>query len=88
MISEEAVDKLGITREKHPSTYNLGWLKDTATIRITQRAIVSFSIGQHYKDRMYCDIAPIDFCHLLLGRPWEFDRKIIHDGAKNTYSFL
>ena len=88
VIFEEAVDKLGITREKHPSPYNLGWLNDTATIRITQRAIVSFSIGQHYKDRMYCDIAPIDFCNLLLGRPWEFDRKIIHDGAKNTYSFL
>ena len=36
VISEEAVDKLGITREKHPSPYNLGWLNDTATIRIMQ----------------------------------------------------
>ncbi|CAL9243281.1 unnamed protein product [Arabidopsis halleri] len=25
--------------------------------------------------------------HLILGRPWEFDRKIFHDGAKNTYGF-
>ena len=37
---------------------------------------------------MYCDIAPIDFCHLLLSRPWEYDRRILHDGAKNTYSFI
>lgn len=29
----------------------------------------------------------MDISHLLLGRPWEFDRKIIHDGALNTYSF-
>jgi hypothetical protein len=25
-------------------------------------------------------------CHILLGRPWQFDRKIIHDGRKNTYT--
>lgn len=29
----------------------------------------------------------MDACHLLLGRPWEFDRWIIHDGFVNTYSF-
>ena len=29
----------------------------------------------------------MDVCHLLLGRPWEFDRRIIHDGFNNTYSF-
>ncbi|GKC46983.1 RNA-directed DNA polymerase [Tanacetum coccineum] len=26
-------------------------------------------------------------CHLLLGRPWQFNRWTIHDGLKNTYSF-
>ncbi|XP_010424681.1 PREDICTED: uncharacterized protein LOC104709823 [Camelina sativa] len=46
-----------------------------------------FSIGPHYKDRTYCDVAPIDVSHLILGRPSQFDRKIFHDGAKNTYSF-
>lgn len=29
----------------------------------------------------------MDACRLLLGRPWEFDRKIIHDSFLNTYSF-
>lgn len=29
----------------------------------------------------------MDISHLLLGRPWEFDRKIIHNGADNTYQF-
>jgi hypothetical protein len=24
--------------------------------------------------------------HLLLGRPWQFDRKAKHDGFKNMYS--
>ena len=25
--------------------------------------------------------------HLLLGRPWQFDRRTTHDGYKNRYSF-
>ena len=26
--------------------------------------------------------------HLLLGRPWQYDRKVHHDGFQNRYSFL
>ena len=87
VIAEDAVEKLGLVREQHPAPYNLGWLKEGVEMRISHRALVPFSIGPYYRDRTYCDIAPIDVSHLFLGRPWEFDRKIIHDGALNTYSF-
>jgi len=30
---------------------------------------------------------PMDVCHLLLGQPWQFDRKVVHDGENNTYKF-
>ena len=26
--------------------------------------------------------------HILLGRPWQFDRKATYDGFKNRYSFV
>ena len=29
----------------------------------------------------------MDACHLLLGRPWLYDRKVMYDGFLNTYSF-
>ena len=29
----------------------------------------------------------MDACHRLLGRPWQYDRKVIYDGFKNTYTF-
>ena len=29
----------------------------------------------------------MDVCYLLLGRPWKYDRKVIYDGFKNTYTF-
>eukprot|EP01018_Ginkgo_biloba_P006986 Gb_22428 [translate_table: standard] len=27
----------------------------------------------------------MDACHLLLGRPLQYDRSVIHDGKENTY---
>ena len=30
----------------------------------------------------------MDACHLLLGRPWQYDREVQYDGRKNTYSFM
>ena len=87
VISEEAIRKLGIPKESHPSPYALGWLSEGVNVRIMHRALVSFSVGPIYKDRMYCDVAPMDISHLILGRPWEYDRKILHGGAKNTYNY-
>ncbi|GJQ90212.1 reverse transcriptase domain-containing protein [Tanacetum coccineum] len=46
-----------------------------------------FLYRKKYSDEVWCDVVPMDACHMLLGRPWQFDRKTMHDGYKNTYSF-
>jgi hypothetical protein len=28
----------------------------------------------------------MDVFHLLLGIPWQYDRNVVHDGRKNTYT--
>jgi len=56
-------------------------------MQITHRCLVPFSIGKHYKDEIWYDIVPMDGCHILLGRPWLFDRSVIYDGRMNTYTF-
>ena len=48
---------------------------------------MSFSIGR-YKDEVLCDVVPIHASNLLLGRPWQFDRRATHDGHRNRYSFV
>eukprot|EP00253_Pinus_taeda_P028068 PITA_28068 len=40
------------------------------------------------KDKVVCDIMPMDVCHILLGRPWKFDRKVMHDGKMDCYKFV
>ena len=49
--------------------------------------MVSFSI-ERYKDEVLCDVVPMHVGHILLGKPWQFDRKVNHDGFKNRYSFV
>ena len=37
---------------------------------------------------MLCDVVPMSACHILLGRPWQFHRHVLHDGFKNAYSLV
>ena len=30
---------------------------------------------------------PMDVYHVLLGRPWMFDREVVYDGRANTITF-
>ena len=46
---------------------------------------MKFKIGG-YHDEVLCDIISMDAFHMLLGRPWQFDRCAVHDGHANTYS--
>ncbi|XP_056857637.1 uncharacterized protein LOC130506963, partial [Raphanus sativus] len=87
VMSLEATQKLGLTVTPHPSPYPLAWLNNGTEINVTKQVLVSFSIG-NYKDTVTCDVIPMDACHLLLGRPWQFDRDAVHRGKANTYSFV
>ena len=55
-------------------------------MKIQHTVTVSFKIG-HYEDTIECDVVPMMVCHVLLGPPWQFDKRAIHDCHSNTYSF-
>jgi hypothetical protein len=60
------------------------WMNESGTLKITHKARVKFSVG-NYID---IDVAPMSACHLLLGRPWQFDLDATHSGRSNNYSFV
>lgn len=88
VISEEAVAKLALFAEPHPTPYKLAWLNTQTDILISKPCKVPFSVGSSYRDLVSCDVVPMDACHLLLGCPWQFDRQTTHDGFNNTHSFM
>ena len=80
------LEKLGMQTIKHPRPYKLQWLNDSGEVGVNKQVLISFSIGK-YKDEVLCDVIPMQVEHLL-GRPWQFDRKVKHDGFTNKYSFM
>ncbi|KAG7547992.1 Zinc finger CCHC-type [Arabidopsis suecica] len=86
VASEFMVKKLGLKVEKHPRPYNLQWLNDSGEMRVKKQVLVPLSIWK-YEDEILCDILPMEASHILLGRPWQSDRRIMHDGFTNRYSF-
>ena len=87
VASTTMVEKLGMPTCKHPRPYKLQWLNDSGEVRVNKQVLVTFSIGK-YEDEVLCDVVPMQAGHLLLGRPWQFDRKVQHDGFTNKNSFV
>ncbi|KAL4302965.1 hypothetical protein GQ457_10G011810 [Hibiscus cannabinus] len=86
VASSLLIEKLGLATTKHPQPYKLQWLNDGGEIKVTKQALIAFSVGK-YCDEVFCDVVPMQVRHLLLGRPWQFDRRVMHDGYTNRYSF-
>ncbi|GJZ73587.1 reverse transcriptase domain-containing protein [Tanacetum coccineum] len=77
VVSTYMVEKLAKIVD-HPEPYQLTWLKKGNTVKVSKRCLVHFSIGKKYSDEVWCEVVPMDACHILLGRPWQFDRKTKH----------
>ncbi|XP_024010476.1 uncharacterized protein LOC112085490 [Eutrema salsugineum] len=80
------VHRLGLVKIKHPRPYKLQWLDDATELKVTEQVTVPFSVGK-YKDKVLCDVVPMQTGHVLLGRPWQFDKATLHNGRTNFYSF-
>ena len=80
-------ERLNLPQRDHHTPYSLNLLNDSSAVRVTKEALVTFSLGE-LTDTVWCDIVPMTACQLLLGRPWQYDRQVTHDGRENTYTLL
>ena len=84
LVSIDMVSKLGLALVEHPNPYSATWVNQELNVRVSQKALVNFSIGP-YHDQVWCDVISMNYGHMILGRPWQCMRRTIHDGYTNTY---
>uniref|UniRef100_A0A151UIM7 Transposon Ty3-I Gag-Pol polyprotein n=1 Tax=Cajanus cajan TaxID=3821 RepID=A0A151UIM7_CAJCA len=84
--STRLVEKLSLTTSQHPKPYQLYWINEDGDLVVDQQVKVKLSIG-NYEDEVLCDVVPMEACHILLGRPWKFDKKTMHNGLTNKITF-
>ncbi|XP_021311863.1 uncharacterized protein LOC110433677 [Sorghum bicolor] len=87
IVSALLVEKLGLPTRRHPHPYHMQWLNNSGTVKVSSMVRLSFSIAD-YHGEVDCDIVPMQACHLLLGRPWQFDVDSVHFGRSNKYTFI
>ena len=86
LVSTEMVEKLKLNTMKHPTPYKVSWLQKGHQLLVNEQCEVELQFGK-YKDKIVCDVMPMDVCHILLRRSWQYDREAMHGGKRNTYKF-
>jgi len=61
-------------------------LNECGKVKVNKQVLVAFTIGRN-SDEVLCDY-PMHAGHILLGRPWQYERRVIHDGFRNMYKFV
>jgi hypothetical protein len=84
LASKALFTKLKLKYYPHPNLHCISWLSDVGEMKIINTLHVDFSIG-NYTDTVECDVVPMTVCHLLLGRPWQYDRDVCPNGKANTH---
>ncbi|XP_020690236.1 uncharacterized protein LOC110105185 [Dendrobium catenatum] len=87
VVSRSLVQALQLKTTKNPQPYKISWVKKGVEISISDMCRVSFSIGKNYTCEVLCDVIDMDVCHMILGRPWQYDNGDVYDCRQNTYSF-
>ena len=85
LVSTEMVENLEMETTEHLTLHKVSWLQKVHQVTITKQCLVEFKIGG-YLDEILCDVIPMDVFHVWLGRPWQYDMNVIHDGRRNTYT--
>ena len=73
-VSQQLVSELGLATKPHPHPYKMKWLDNKASGSVSRQCLVRLTLGK-YTDDSLCDVLEMDACHLLLGRPWQYDRR-------------
>ena len=87
VASQVLIDKLKLLTSRHLHPYVVQWLNQSKGLQEARKVFLSLSIWKSYKEELWWNVIPMDACHILLGMPWLFNRRVIYDGYTNTYSF-
>eukprot|EP00253_Pinus_taeda_P031701 PITA_31701 len=76
LISEEVVKRLGLPTTTHPQPYKIRWLPQGRDHHVSQQCRLPYNI-KPFTDEVVCDIAPLEVCDVLLGKPYLWKRHAI-----------
>jgi hypothetical protein len=83
VASNYIVEKSKSRSIEHQDPCKLQWLNKHNEVKVSQHSIISFSIGNNYKENLWCDVIS-----LHTWSPCHFDHRALYDGYANTCTFV
>ncbi|KAF3620336.1 hypothetical protein FXO37_33313 [Capsicum annuum] len=68
---------------KHATPYKFQGLKESGNLKVIRKVVILFKF-ENYHDEVHFDMIPKQACHLLLGRPRQYDCSSKYDGRIQT----
>jgi hypothetical protein len=78
LISAEVIKWLALPTTPHPQPYTIGWLRQGSDLCINQQCRLTYGI-KPFKDKVLCDVAPLEVCDVLLGQPYLWKCHVVYD---------
>ena len=83
LISVEVVKRLKLSTTPHPQPYNIGWLSQGQDLCINHQCRLPYAI-KPFKDEVLCDVAPLEFCDVLLGQPYMWKHHVVYESRPRS----
>ncbi|RDX88774.1 hypothetical protein CR513_29581, partial [Mucuna pruriens] len=83
VANERLVKQLALPTIVHPTSYRLQGLNEKGELLVDKQTKVMLTLGG-FRNRLVCDVVPMEAKHLLLGRHWQFGKKVIQDRITNS----
>ena len=83
LISAEVVKHLTMWTMLHSQIYTIGWLLQGSDIRVSQPYRLSYDI-KPLKDKVLCDVSPLEFCDVLLGQPYLWKHHVVYESRPHN----
>ncbi|RDX83841.1 hypothetical protein CR513_35193, partial [Mucuna pruriens] len=68
------VEEINLQTAKHTKPYKLQWLSIIGEVKVDKQVSVPLAI-ENYKGEVLCDVVLMEVEHILLGCPWQLNRK-------------
>nr|CAD1831224.1 unnamed protein product [Ananas comosus var. bracteatus] len=88
LISENLVQRLGLSTTPHPHPYPLGWINSNIEMKIDRQCKVKFAVTSVYIDEMMCEVVSLNICNLIFGSPYLWDRDATFFCRPQQYQFI
>ena len=65
VVSQALVEKIKLNCPGHLEPYKVAWINGTF-LPVTKQSLVTFSIGDDYKETLWCDVIPMKITHIFV----------------------